>query len=302
METKTDILNELATISPLIAGINKVNVFTVPIGYFETISHTVMVCLQEDSFDLNTSNAQNRNDVPTGYFDKLAASVLDKIKANGAASEEIKYLSPLLFDLQKRQVFQLPTGYFENLHELIVEKIDIVNTATASNEISPLLQELKDKNVFELPEGYFNGLADTIIKKIQQPPTGKVVSINKRSSWIKYAVAAMMTGIVALGLYKYIDKPGGSGITDANSTAVATLDAAIKKGTSMSDQQFNETLGNLTETDIAKYLEKNGDVTDVALLGNNLEESNLPSQEDYLLDESTLDNYLKEIETNTLKN
>ncbi len=302
MENKTDIVNELAAISPLIAGIDKVNVFTVPIGYFESISDTIMVCMQEESFDLNTSNAQNREDVPTGYFDKLAASVLDKIKANDAASEEIKYLSPLLFDLQKRQVFQVPTGYFENIHELIVEKIDITTTVTASNEISPSLQELRDKNVFELPEGYFSGLADTVIKKVQQPSTGKVLSINKRSSWIKYAVAAMMAGIVALGLYKYIDKPGGSGITDVNSTAVATLDASIKKGTSMSEQQFNEALGNLTETDIAKYLEKHGDITDLALLRSNLEESILPEQEDYLMDESTLNNYLIEIENNTLKN
>lgn len=300
METKTDISNELASISPLIAGITRVNVFTAPYGYFESISDTVMVCLREEGFVFNNNNAQNTDDVPTDYFDKLAASVLDKIKANDAASEEIKYLSPLLFDLQKRQVFQVPTGYFENLHELIGEKIDTLNTATLSNEISPLLQDLKDKNVFELPEGYLSGLADTIIKKIQQPLTGTVVSINKRIVWIKYAVAAMMTGIVALGLYKYIDKTG-SGV-DINATAVATLDAAIKKGTSMSDQQFDEALGNLTQTDIAKYLEKNGDITDVALLGNNLDESNLPNQEDYLLDESTLDNYLKEIEINTLRN
>lgn len=301
METKTDILKELATISPLVAGINKVNVFTVPNGYFESISDTILLCLREEYFAFNTSNGPSAGDVPKGYFDKLATSILDKIKANDAASEEIKYLSPLLFDLQKRQVFQLPTDYFENLHELIVKKIDIATTVTASNEISLSLQEFKDNNVFELPEGYFNGLADTIIKKVQQPPTGKIVSINKRSSWIKYAVAAMMTSIVALGLYKYIDKPG-SGVADINPVDVAMLDAAIKNGASMNDQQFEEALGNLTETDIAKYLEKNGDIADVALLRSNLEESVLPNQEDYLRDESTLDNYLKEIENYSLKN
>ncbi len=301
MESKTDILNELATISPLIAGINKVNVFTVPQGYFECISDTILICMQEEGIVSNISNSQTTADVPTGYFDELASSILDKIKANDAASEEIKYLSPLLFDLQQRQVFQIPTGYFENLHGKIVEKIDTTTSMTPSNEISPLLQELKNKNIFELPEGYFGGLSGTIIKRVQQPSTGKVVSINKRSSWIKYAVAAMMTGIVALGLYKYIDKTGFDN-ADVKPAAVATLDAAIKKGTSMNDQQFDETLRNLTETDIAKYLEKNGDITDVALLKNNLEESILPNQEDYLLDESTLDNYLKKIENNLLKN
>ena len=300
METKTDILNELAAISPLVAGINKVNVFTVPQGYFESISDTVMACLREENILINTTNEQNA-DVPTGYFDELAASILNKIKANEPASEEIKYLSPLLFDLQKRQVFQVPTGYFENLHELVVEKIDLATNETLSGEISLFLQDLKNNNVYEVPEGYFDGLSDNIIKKIEHPSTAKVVSIKRRSSWIRYSVAAMMTGVLALGLYKYIEK-SGSVVDAGNTTAVATMDASIKKGTSMNEQQFNDVLSNLTEADIAKYLEKNGDINDVALLGNNLEESNLPNQEDYLLDESTLDNYLKEIETNTLKN
>jgi len=300
METKTDILNELAAISPLVAGINKVNVFTVPQGYFESISDTVMACLREENILINTTNEQNA-DVPTGYFDELAASILNKIKANEPASEEIKYLSPLLFDLQKRQVFQVPTGYFENLHELVVEKIDLATNETLSGEISLFLQDLKNNNVYEVPEGYFDGLSDNIIKKIEHPSTANVVSIKRRSSWIRYSVAAMMTGVLALGLYKYIEK-SGSVVDAGNTTAVATMDASIKKGTSMNEQQFNDVLSNLTEADIAKYLEKNGDINDVALLGNNLEESNLPNQEDYLLDESTLDNYLKEIETNTLKN
>lgn len=300
METNIDILNELAAISPVIAGINKVNVFTAPQGYFETISETVLACLQEDNIVLNAAVKQ-KADVPTGYFDELAALILNKIKANDAASEEIKYLSPLLFDLQKRQVFKIPTGYFDTLHEIVVEKINTDTNKTTSNEISLELQHLRNKNVFEVPDDYFNGLADNINKIIKQPLTGKIISLHRRSSWISYAVAAMITGIVALGVYKYVDK-SGSGEMNANSTAVASLDAAIKKGTSMNDQQFNDALGNLAEADIAKYLEENGDITDVTLLRSNLKESNLPNQEDYFLDALTLDNYLKEIETNTLKN
>jgi hypothetical protein len=283
----------------MIARVNKVNVFTVSEGYFESISDTVLICLQEGNIVYNTTSSQIADDVPQGYFDNLASSILDRIKSTETSSEEIQTLSPLLFDLQKRQVFTVPTNYFESLPGLIIEKIDSPFIVTTSNEISLLLQELQKKNVFELPEGYFNGLADTIVKKVQQPVNARVVSM--RSTWIRYAVAAMMTGVVALGLYKYIDKTG-PGVVEVNSTTVASLDAAIKHGTSMNEQQFNEGLDNLTETEIAKYLEKNGDINDVALLRNNLEESNLPSQEDYLLDEATLDNYLKEIETNTLKN
>ena len=108
-----------------------------------------------------------------------------------------------------------------------------------------------------------------------------------------------MAGVMALGIYKYLDKPSQHLSVDAS---MAILDAAIEKGKSMNDRQFNETLGNLTETDIAKYLEKNGDFTDVATLKNNLEDSNLPSQEDYLMNEKTLENYLRKIEKTTPNN
>ena len=70
----------------------------------------------------------------------------------------------------------------------------------------------------------------------------------------------------------------------------------------MNDQQFEETLQKLTATDIAKYLENNGDITDVAILGNSIDENNLPNEDDYILDEKTLDNFIKEVNNNTVIN
>jgi hypothetical protein len=295
METKTDILKELAAISTVVAGLKKVNVFTVPYGYFDSISDTVMACLVEENNSLNSVAGYSSTDVPAGYFDNLAGSILDKIKAGQSASEEINHLSPLLSALQNKQVFETPAGYFENLNNCIIDKIN----SDSAEEISPLLQSLKSRQVFEVPDGYFESLADTILKKVQP---AKIVVMPKRSTFIiKYAVAAMLTGALALGLYKYLDKPAAL-IDVESSSAVASLDATIEKGKSMSEQQFNETLASLNQTDIAKYLEKNGDITDVALLGNNVEESKLPSPEDYLLDEAALDNYLKELEKTTNNN
>jgi hypothetical protein len=87
-----------------------------------------------------------------------------------------------------------------------------------------------------------------------------------------------------------------------NGSNVAVLDASIEKGRTMDEKQFNETLENLSEADIAKYLENNGDISDLAALGNNIESNNLPKVEDYLLDETTLENYLKEIENTSTNN
>ena len=297
METTTDILNELKLISPLVAGLKKVNVFTVPEGYFDTIDKTVLACLQENNslIDLNTPGESN--DVPAGYFDLLATSILEKIKTGETADDEIRHLSPLLADIQHKNVFEVPKGYFNTLDSQITQKVQNHSSADEIKALSPLLSEVRNRPTFEVPVGYFNGLSDDILKKLQ--PQAKVVSMQRGSRFIKYAVAAMMTGVIALGIYKYFDQPGSTVSGDA---AVATLDSSIEKGKNMNDQQFNDALANLTDADIAKYLEKNGDITDVATLTNNLDESILPSQDDYLLDEATLENYLKKINKTTLNN
>lgn len=295
METAIDILNELKLLSPLIAEMDKVNVFTVPEGYFESINDTVLACLKEEQ---DTAQTKYSGNVPEGYFDQLADSILNKIKIAEPAIEEIKTLSPFLYSVQNKNVFTVPQGYFENLSGLITSKIKTVDTKEELAELSPLLHSLRNKELFAVPKGYFDSLADYILKKVQ-PGTAKVVKMGSRNVIIKYAIAAMMTGALALGVYKYFDA-SGPGIDGENSIAV--LDSSIEKGKKMDDKQFNDALANLTANDIAKYLENNGDITDIAVLRNNLEESNLPSEEDYLLDATTLENFLKEIDKTTLKN
>ena len=66
----------------------------------------------------------------------------------------------------------------------------------------------------------------------------------------------------------------------------------------MDDKKFDETLNNLAEEEIIKYLEKNGSETDIATLTSNLDENSLPSQEEYFTDEKVLDNFLEDINSN----
>ncbi len=295
MENTTDILNELKSISLIIAGMNKVNVYTVPEGYFSSISTTVLACVFEERELIPLSNNKQSSDIPEGYFEQLADSILQKIKKAETANDEIRNLSPLLYQIQNKNVFEIPADYFNSLNENITNKINTVSYEEELKLLSPLLFRTGNKEILEVPAGYFTGLADSILKKVQHNKA-KVVVMHKRSLLIKYAVAALMTGALALGFYKYFDQPAAVHNSDQH---VVTLDASIEKGKNMNDQQFNEALQSLTDADIAKYLEKNGDITDVAVLKNNLEETNLPSQEDYLLDESTLEQYLKEIEQST---
>lgn len=244
METRADILNELKEISPILAAQSKANVFSVPHGYFDSLHSTIVACIKEESG--NTTDIYP-TDVPKGYFDNLANSILGKIKAQEelSALDELKTLSPVLFDIQH-------------------------------------------KNVFEVPANYFATLSDTLPKTTTKEPT-KIISLSSRI--FKYAVAAMLTGVVALGVYQLANKPGNQ-VMSVAPQALAKLDPIIEKGKSMNDQQFNETLNNLSEEAIASYLNKNGNEKDVAVLASSIDEKALPNQDDYLLDEKTLENYL----------
>jgi len=297
METKNDLLNELESLSPLIAAMDKVNVFTVPPGYFDSLSYTVLACVNEEQDPTANHSATINSTIPEGYFDQLATSILDKIKNEKTAKEETEALSPLLSSLQHHQVFEVPTGYFDQLTIDIKNSIQD-NSTDELTELSPELQKLQRVNVFEVPTGYFENLSNSILKKAKAP-SAKIINFQARNSFLKYAAAAIIIGVIAMGALRYL-QPSQSANTIT--TPLAMLDESIEKGKMMNDQQFEESLQKLSSVDIAKYLENNGDITDVATLRNNMDESNLPNQDDYILNEKTLDNFIKEINNNSIKN
>lgn len=126
MENKTDILNELKELSPVIAALEKVNVFTVPEGYFEYLSADILTGIETESdLAINASSIIAVDEVPTGYFDTVPDAILTKIKAleSNDAVAEIKELSPMLHSIQSENIFEVPAGYFENLSADVLQKI-----------------------------------------------------------------------------------------------------------------------------------------------------------------------------------
>ncbi|MDO9376736.1 MAG: hypothetical protein Q7T76_20080 [Ferruginibacter sp.] len=292
METNNDILDELNALSPRLVGMRKVNVYTVPEGYFDSISDTVLACLNIEQVLPGAGKA----DVPAGYFDNLAGSIFQKIKAAEQLSGETETLSPVLAGLKKINVFEVPAGYFEGNVQSVLNQVTIDNASVELRQLSPLLYSIQNEQVFTVPAGYFTNLPAEMSAKVQ--PVAKVVKMPRRNIVTRFAVAAMVIGLAAFGVIKYAGNNNSTGLP----TQVAALDASIEKGRTMDEQQFNATLKNLTNADIASYLEVNGDLSDITALGNNLDETILPKQEDYLLDDKTLENYLKQIESSSLKN
>src|SRR5688572_13967827 len=163
-----------------------------------TQRNNILQELRELNSTLVNMTAANVYSVPAGYFDGLAQTMLDRIKAMDAANaaDELNYLSPLLSNVSKQNPYTIPGGYFDGLAESAMQSIrEGHDYQTAKEEIeslSPFLGGLKKEMPYSVPEGYFESITAGPVKA-----ETKVVSIAHRK-WFRYAAAAMVIGIVAL--------------------------------------------------------------------------------------------------------
>lgn len=343
MNPAPEILNELRAISPLLASLEKINVFQVPGGYFDGLQLRIAdyVFLNETSGE--EIRKKNLQQVPTGYFDTLSDAILAKVRASypETAKEELRNLSPMLLSLKgnvfsvpegyfesfaekvvkklnsgvaniqsadeelgslspllyglKANVFSVPEGYFESFADNLVQKLrtEIVDNQSASDELkelSPILMDLRSENVFTVPEGYFESFAENIVEKVKPQPA-KVVSMKRRSlSWVRYAAAAVVTGAIAVSsLQIFSGSPDAANLPD-------NVKASFQYKT---EADVNAGIAKLSDDDIIKFLEKNSNTMDEETLTNNTDVSEMPSQDDYLSDENTLNAYLDKIDAET---
>lgn len=280
MKRSDDILNELNELSPLLAGIDSKNVFCIPEDYFNTVADTILACVNTEAL-LNPAES----DVPAGYFDSLASNILGKI--NGTAANELSEIAPFLAGIKKENPFKVPQNYFEQLPSDVV-------AIQKEERIPVILQDARTLQPFTVPLGYFDNLSADILSKVKKDSGAKLITMLKRSSMVvKYAAAAVIIGAITLGVYKFTNN---TSVISGNG-GLANVDSVITKGMTIAadTQKFDETLGNLDEEAISKYLEQNASESDLALLSSGIDEGTLPTQEDYLTDEKTLDNFIEEI-------
>ena len=167
--------------------------------------------------------------VPPGYFEGLAATVLNRIRAMEAATpiEELDHLSAFVGTMSRELPYSVPAGYFEGLEARLLHIVRENNGSlreesigqTAKEELetlSPLLSGLKKQVPYTVPQGYFENLATgpqqpKTINEAAHKPVTKIISI-RRSRWIRYAAAAVVTGMMVLAGFLYFDgekEPGG---------------------------------------------------------------------------------------------
>lgn len=162
--------------------------------------------INDELKDLNSnlpSNPEgNPYSVPTGYFEGLAASVLAKVKAEPtSAAAEISSLSPLLAGISRTMPYSLPPSYFQTT----LEELPFMVSEDPESAILSLVERVTP---YEVPLGYFANLPQQIVEKLTDRKT-KVVSMTGRK-WMRWAVAAMVSGIIGLsGIFYFTQKAKG---------------------------------------------------------------------------------------------
>lgn len=238
--------------------------------------------LREISPAVAAIEKRNVYTVPDGYFDVLVGDILAGVKNEQG----------VVAGLQESNS-DVPQGYFEGLPGSIMNRIKAVETESVLGEIrtlSPMLYSIQGENIFDVPAGYFETLSDEVINKVQPQRTRVVVMKKRTSAFFKYAVAAAFTGVMALGVFKFTSPVQ----TDQE------LPDYVKVGLQVKD--VDQELAKVSDDEIMKYLEANGSDVKTALVANSVDENELPSEEDYLLDDQALDKYLNSINIEQTKN
>jgi hypothetical protein len=204
MNSNPNILNELKELSPVVAAINRQLPYQVPAGYFDSLPATINGRIASDAGVLDGAK-DNMYTIPQGYFNSLADSIMNRIKAAeaGTPQEELSHLSTVLNKIERTIPYTKPPGYFEELPGNIIagaKAVDFVNEELEN--LTPLMSSLKTKQVYEVPSHYFDTFANNVLGKVQAQ-NAKVVSISFRKRVLKYAAAAVITGIVAMSAWMY---------------------------------------------------------------------------------------------------
>ena len=192
--------------------------------------------IQDELNELNSGLNPNSNEmpysVPEGYFEGLAASVLAKIKTETAisASEEIARLSPLLAGISKKLPYSVPDNYFQS-------NIENLGAFTSESEESLMLSFIDKEMPYEVPAGYFANVAEQVLEKVSGR-NAKVVPIAKRK-WMQLAVAAAVTGIMAISGIMYFGGHTGNTLASGDPATV------VKKATT---KELNDFINSTTVT------------------------------------------------------
>ena len=205
---------------------------------------------------------------------------------------------------EKNNLQNVPEGYFNSLPDKILSKIKAEKNESATEEIkalSPALFYLKEENTFAVPENYFDNLSDKILDKINGGKT-KVISISSARKWWKYAAAAVVAGVIAISSLQIFNHTSNSNNKEIITASVSIPDYIKESSQYKTPEKLNQGIASLSDDEIVNYLETTGSILDEETITKNLDAKELPNADDYLIDENTLNNFLKKTDVGSNKN
>ncbi len=174
MAHSKQILEELQSLSGLVANLPAESPYQMPFGYFNNLPEILMSRIKrieqdEANFLLNRLKQDTPYRIPVNYFDELPGAILKKVTLEASCDEEPEILSPSLLQLKKACTFEVPAEYFKEFPLTLLKRIELEEKAFEKDELeifSPLLREMKKTVPFKLPEGYFEQFPSEIIEGV----------------------------------------------------------------------------------------------------------------------------------------
>jgi hypothetical protein len=195
-----------------------------------TQRNNILQELSELKSSLSGHVVENVFEVPPGYFEDLPQILLNRIKA---LETKNSIDSALLNTVSRQMPYSVPQDYFEELPYIVLNRIQNENKSAVEEleAISPLLSGIDKKMPYSVPPGYFENLGNE-----RKSNPAKVISITHKRKWIRYAAAAVITGIIALGGFFIFNKQNNN---EGKSLArfEKTLNKEIQK---MSDKELSD--------------------------------------------------------------
>lgn len=184
--------------------------------------------IQEELRELDSSLAVVMSpstpfEVPQGYFEGLAGSIMNRIKSVSETGDELSELSPLLASIPRKMPYSVPEGYFNT-------DLDPLSLVKEEKDTA-LLSLIERVTPYEVPFGYFEEFPEKMLRKLGKQE-GKVVRMGASRRWMRFAVAAVTAGIITVSGIAYF--------RSGNTVAVDNPQWVTKQLKGVSDKELNE--------------------------------------------------------------
>lgn len=225
------------------------------------------------------------------------------MKRNEEIMKELSSISQVVADIPFRANLSVPDDYFD-----LLSSQTLLHVAGQSNTFSipenyfndlplQMMQKIASHKgqqmPYQLPDNYFDTVGVQVMDKLKQEQKDRTI-IRLFTRW---SIAAALTGLLGWGLISIYQSAFQENMLPAE---LAEAHKIIQQ------QSFEKELDLLDEKTVVNYLNQTGHDLESALVASFTEEyNNLPNAEDYMLDESTLNNYLDKaniFEFNNTKN